>query len=695
MTARDTQIDRGDALREAQRDAQREAQREAQRDAQRRAAQEEAVRAAAERAEAQREALRAEAQRAAEERAEALRAAQAAAERAAAQRAEAQRAATDRAAAERAAERAAAERAGAEAAAQRAGADAAAERAAMERAVAERAAAERAVAEAAAARAEAEAAIRRAEADAEAERAAAERAVAEADAHARRRPLLTVEAEDEEDDDDELHRGSRPTVTTQELILAGRSDSLQAALASIALRIDALTSTTSTFRNLVSDRITDYAEQVGRLATSAAGDLDDYRHVHERALEQIRRSVGEAEDNVRRLGRSVGDLDSKVGALVAAVRETGDAIDQISSERDQVSDTLVRSMERVEDALSEITEGKGATSFARLGDMIAALAGERDRQNAAFSQLEAVVVALADDREHGADVLVRLERAVNDMTVGRERGQAKALSRLEARLDEIASAMAGFSGEDVAGTLSRLDNRLKEMTTELVVGRDRETARALAQLSAQVDGIAGLVAEGRTDLSPIEARLNRMARSTTQAPPVDLAELYARLDELADVVAQHAGPDVSELQGWLDQLADRASPDPTWATAMQRLERLLPSLEGLRAGSGTGRGETAASIQDRRELLERFDQLGQQLSEQLEALRRRIALRGRPGGPGLDDAAIAAIADAVVARLSEGSSGRPLTLGPSSSPVLTRAVPPPPADTAPESPPRGRSQWRT
>ena len=168
-------------------------------------------------------------------------------------------------------------------------------------------------------------------------------------AHARRRPLLTVEAEDDDEDDEDTESGSRPTVSTQELILAGRSDSLQAALASIALRIDALTSTTSTFRNLVSDRITDYAEQVGRLAASAAGDLDDYRHLHERALEQIRRSVGEAEDNIRRLTRSVGDMDSKVGALVAAVRDSGDAIDSITSERDQVSDTLLQGLGRIED----------------------------------------------------------------------------------------------------------------------------------------------------------------------------------------------------------------------------------------------------------------------------------------------------------------------------------------------------------
>jgi hypothetical protein len=201
----------------------------------------------------------------------------------------------------------------------------------------------------------------------------------------------------------------------------------------------------------------------------------------------------------------------------------------------------------------------------------------------------------------------------------------------------------------------------------------------LAQLSAQVDEIAGLVAEGRTDLSPIEARLNRMSRTAAQAPPIDLAELYGRLDELAEAVSQHVPVDIT--------------PDPTWSTALQRLERLLPALEGLRAG-GPLRGEPPGSLQDRRELLERFDQLGQQLGEQLEALRRRIALRARPAGQGLDDETIAAIADAVVARLNEATPRRASMLPASSAPALTRPGPSAVADIAPERPPRGRDSWR-
>ena len=570
-----------------------------------------------------------------------LRAAEREAARVASERVDAQRLA-ERADAQRAAaQRAGTERVAAEAAAKRAQAEAAAQRAATERAMAEKADAERAAAQAAVERAAAERAAERAAAEAETQRAAAERAVAAADAQSRRRPIVTVDAEAVDDDDDDQPATPRPTVTTQELILAGRSDSLQAALASIALRIDALTSTTSTFRNLISDRITDYAEQVGRLGASAAGDLDDYRHLHERAIEQIRRSVSDAEDNVRRLSRSVGDLDAKVGALVAAVRESGDAIDQIISDRDQVSDTLVRSLERVEDALTELTEGRIASSFARLGDMINALAGERDRQGAVWNQFEHAVVALADEREHAADVLSRLERSVGEMTVGRERGLAKVLARLEARVDEIGASMTGISGDEIATTLSRVDARLKEMSTDLVVGRDRETARALSQLSAQVDGIAGLVAEGRTDLAPIENRLNRLTRTAPQVAPLDLAGLYARLDELADVVSQGSAP--------------------------------RPSAPGASA--------------DRGEILERFDQLGQQLGEQLEALRRRIALRARGGGPAMDEATIAAIADAVVARLHE-TQARPV-------PALSRPLPARRADATAESPGRGREQWRT
>jgi uncharacterized protein YoxC len=627
---------------------------------------------------AQADAVHAAVERAAAEEAQAQRAA---AERAAAERAAAERAHAERLAAERRAVEVAAERAAAEAAARRAEAEARAEQIAAERAAAERAA-ERAAAE----RAEAEGA----EVQARTAQPASERAGA-ANAAGRQPPLLTVEAEedDEEDVHEEPRRPSRPTVTTQELILAGRSDSLQAALASIALRIDALTSTTSTFRNLVSDRITDYAEQVGRLASASASELEDYRHLHERAQDNIRRSVAEAEDNIRRLSRSVGDLDAKVGALIAAVRESGDAVDQLASERDQLSDTLGRGLERVEEGLAELTEGKGASSFARLADIVAALADERDRQDGARDQLEQAILSLADDREHGADLLVRLERVVTELTAARDRGQAKALARLEARVDEIAAAVTGISSEDVTATLSRLDARVKEMSTELVVGRDRETARSLTQLTEQVEGLAALVTEARSDLSPIEARLSRLARRVSSEPPLDLSDVYSRLDEIAELVAQPVTPDLSVFETHVEQLAERALPSPTWAPAMERLERLLPVLEGIRAPAPPP-DDTPRARQERQDLLERLDQLGQQLTGQMDALRRRIALRARPPAQELDSDTIAAIADAVVARLSEAPGRRAGVFPPGPPPAVTRSIP----GSEPQGPRRGRDGGR-
>ncbi|MGH9125529.1 MAG: hypothetical protein ACRDZ8_12500, partial [Acidimicrobiales bacterium] len=582
------------------------------------------------------------------------------------------------------------------------------------RAEAQRAAAEREAAEGAAARAQAEAVAERAGAErAEAERTQAERAdraarEAEDRIEAARRagegapglgnvpPLLTVEAEavDEDEEGDADHgreHAPRPTVTTHELILAGRTDSLQAALASIALRIDALTSTTSTFRTLVSDRITDYAEQVGRLATSAAGDIDDYRHLHERAIDQVRRSVTDIEDNIRRLGRSVGDLDAKVNALVSAVHDSGDAIDQWSSDRDQVSDGMVRSLERIEDAMTELTEGKGAASFGRLDEIVVSLIAENDRQRAVWTELQQLVVALADDRERAADVLARLERGIADMTVGRERGLTKALARLEARIEEVGAAMTGISADDLAATLSRLDTRLKELSTDLVVGRDRDVTRALTQVSGQVDELAGLIAESRVDLSPLEARLNRLARTPAPQPSIDLTELYARFDDLAETVSQR-GHDLGDLQGRLEQLAEGSAPDPSWGDAIERLERVLPSLESLRAVSAEG--DLGAPADDRQEMFDRLDEMGQQIGEQLEALRRRVTLRGRASGQEFDADTIAAIADAVAARLNghvdDPDPSEPLGSAPSDVPWAT----PETSASIGHRPRRIRDQWR-
>ena len=424
----------------------------------------------------------------------------------------------------------------------------------------------------------------------------------------------------------------RQAITTQQLILAGRSDSLQAALASIALRIDALTSTTSTFRNLVSDRLTDYADQVGRMAAGAAGDLDDYRHLHERSLEQIRRSVADAEENLRKLSRTVGDLELKTVALVAAVRENGDAVDHLLSERDHVSDTLLRSLDRVglqvqagleqglatttasmarlEDAVAEMSTSGVGQSVERLDLIVEALSVERDRQLAISAQLEDGVSALAGDHERDADAIGRLERAITAVTATQERSLSKLASRIDARMDQVAGALEGVAGDDLVAILTRLDARLKELSTEVVAGRDRETARGLAQLAGQIDGVAGMIADDRAARQPLEARLTRLSPA---AP--DLSELYARFDELAHLVARYQPPDLQEVHAHLDEL------------------------------------------------------IGQQLGAQIEALRRRIALRARPAALELDSQAIAAIAEAVVARLG---ATEPPDLAPPPKPLPPR-----------------------
>ena len=352
------------------------------------------------------------------------------------------------------------------------------------------------------AQAQAEAERQQAEADAQAEAQADERARA-AEARDRAEAQARAEAEaaalddvgpeavvdfeitDEgyEDEDDRpvqperfATSSSSHALSTQELILAGRSDSLQAALASIALRIDALTSTTSTFRNLISDRVSDYADQVGRFSTSAASDLEDYRQLHERSLDEIRRNVSDTDENIRRLGRTVGDLELKMASLIAAVRENGDAVDHLATERDQMSDTVARSLDRVgqqvELGLEQGLE-ETAVALARLEEQVAGMGDDRGGGGDSLQRLEETVAALADDRDRDNETLQRVEAMLADLSANRdrgadqlasrERGASKAIARVEERLAEIATTVADLAGQDLAGILLRLDARLREL----------------------------------------------------------------------------------------------------------------------------------------------------------------------------------------------------------------------------------------
>src|SRR5205807_9751956 len=81
-----------------------------------------------------------------------------------------------------------------------------------------------------------------------------------------------------------------------EVLPADQVQRLQAALSSIAMQVEGLVSSTASFRGLMTDRLTDYAEQVSHLMGTTVESVEEYRQTHENALRDLRRLVTERKD---------------------------------------------------------------------------------------------------------------------------------------------------------------------------------------------------------------------------------------------------------------------------------------------------------------------------------------------------------------------------------------------------------------
>jgi len=124
-----------------------------------------------------------------------------------------------------------------------------------------------------------------------------------------------------------------PTPPSMADALAGVADAggpgLSRALAAIAARVDVLSSTTVTFRNLVSDRYQEQTRWVSELMSETTAEIARATRVQERAVNELRTQVEE-------VWRLLLEMSASTTALAAAfdahVTETGAALAGITEE---------------------------------------------------------------------------------------------------------------------------------------------------------------------------------------------------------------------------------------------------------------------------------------------------------------------------------------------------------------------------
>jgi HAMP domain-containing protein len=294
---------------------------------------------------------------------------------------------------------------------------------------------------------------------------------------------------------------------------------LEPSVTDLVAGYEALVSTMSTFRDVVSGHLHTYVDEVGLMETVSSGYLRQYRDAHVRALTDLRHVVGDNPAWVQWLADSVREMATAVDDATQGVRELGDDARQ--------------SVTRSDDAV-----GRMADAVRWLGEQL----------QSSLSELRSVVVPENTDGDAGALVQssVAVDRALTKLAETREGGPAgmagdrddasfrtvlgdprieKELSRLadevrtsraldEVLLEDLAAKIAeqqqGGGDDRVRAEVGRLADELQSLRRRLNLRAKTPATLDQDQIDAIADAVVaalGGVAPARTPRRrPLEAR---------------------------------------------------------------------------------------------------------------------------------------------------------------------------------------------
>ena len=309
--------------------------------------------------------------------------------------------------------------------------------------------------------------------------------------------------------------------------LASRLETIHRTMSTLGMRIDALVTSTTSYRSALTDRLTEYADLVTKLTRSQASDLDEYRRANERTLADLRRGLSTSEETLERVGaridsmltdaESADDSSRRALAEVRSILEAQENLGRFLTESlDQFGDQVLSRIEASEKAAAQQLEALRAAvtevdstpdpSLAIVDDR---LAGIEDRLAVVASNDTAAAMGSRFDTLHSA-----LEDLDRNVRTGLESaGDTTAIvERLERMERELASAgqVSTESFGELAGLRAKVDAVLETSANETgavndVLGQLKETLLDLA--SGEVVG--ALWDEVRQVRATVEALVDR------------------------------------------------------------------------------------------------------------------------------------------------------------------------------------------
>lgn len=371
----------------------------------------------------------------------------------------------------------------------------------------------------------------------------------------RSRPRQTVAASEGDsrgtalDDQFDTSLGDASRSLSTELARAWPSlDSTQAALAAIALRLEALTNATALLRNSVNDRLTEYGEQALRTQSTSGRNLEDYQRLQDQALANIESGLTVSEEALYRLEASTA------GAM---------------AELDRLSGHFDVRMDRVQELVEEVA-GRQALEASDLAPVLDGLEGLSERSTQLGAQLSTLLGRAEADMGPVHQALAGIEEVLEGLAQ-QPAAPSVDFSHLEAalaRIEESLEVVARPPDSDDTAVHQALDD-LHRAITEIAAGQtalgDDVTAMSKAQQSTTRSQL--------TALSALQDRLSAVGGAGEDRdvePDIEaivhdaVAEVAGRLDAATMAIADEVQTVTRSVDALRRRIAVRARSESTF-----------------------------------------------------------------------------------------------------------------------------------
>jgi chromosome segregation ATPase len=239
-------------------------------------------------------------------------------------------------------------------------------------------------------------------------------------------------------------------------------ENAQIPLASIAIRLEALSAATTMMRVAVSDRLSDLHDQLARAMSTTARDMDDYRRLHDRALADLRAQMISIETGLARVASEPGDIRQ---ALDASLSQRLEPVSQAAEARlallEEVRASLTELVATQRDRFNQL-EAEMAATRVELKQAEAARAGAATEQASQLEQLAGRLEALEARPAAAPAVVQGLEALTEQVEALRRRMAVRARSEpyLDvAAIDSLADAIAERLHEPIAEATTQPSRR--------------------------------------------------------------------------------------------------------------------------------------------------------------------------------------------------------------------------------------------